>query len=171
MPALRLALFLVGLGAALMLARDFHAFHFTRLAARAGVPYPRWMPAIGAAFAIAGIALLERFPLPALLLALLGTMIAFPAGGWLLVPGLALGAIWAARHHALARLLLGFGLLLPGIMVGFYGLEDWLGRLGRQPLNRLPLTSSPLIWLLCGLIPAWLGAWMLLPAARSLTPR
>lgn len=162
-----LAIFFTALGAALMLARSHRLQSAARLAHRAGLPFPHWLTPVGALLALGGVALLERFPLPGILTATLGAVIAFPGGGWLLLPGLAIGFIWAARRHAVARLLLGFGLLLPGLMSVFYSLEAGIGLLGSQPLPGLPPGLSipaPWLWLLLGLPPAWLGAWLLLPA-------
>lgn len=116
---------------------------------------------------VAGATLLERAPAGGILLMLISTSIGLAAGTVWLIPGVVLGAVWAARHSARARATLGMLCLLPGSTAVFYGLFAMVGYRSQLHLGWLPLSLDPpatfaqALWPMSLLPLALLGSWLL----------
>lgn len=120
--------------------------------------------------AVIGALLLDRIAALGLLLILVATLLGLAGGTVYLLPGAVLAAIWAARHDVTARLMLGFLLLVPGVIAVYYSLAALISYWARQPLPGMPVSLSPPLSLADALQPmrmlpsALLGAWLLTDA-------
>jgi len=123
--------------------------------------------------ALTGALVLERTPVLGMLLLLAGCGLGIASGGIWLLPGAAVGTVWAARKQLAARYTLGFLLLIPGIAAGFYGLLGTLSYAADIPVRGLPPGLANPLSLGQALAPlellpvAWLGAWLLLRRRTS----
>jgi len=168
---LRLALYAIVLGAVLTMVT---AFVLARQDALVGVDaagfatYHRVLVPLLAVAAIAGVLLVERVTLLGLALLLAGLSLTLAAGGQWLAPGVILACVWAARHRPVARIALGFLLLVPGIAAGYFGILGSVSFFGQVSLDSLPMRINPPLTLAQALTPfaflplALLGAWLLL---------
>lgn len=126
-----------------------------------------------AVVALAGALLLERIPVLGMLLLISGCGLGIAWGGIWLLPGTAVGTVWAARKRVAARFTLGFLLLIPGVAAGFYGAFGTLSYASAIPVGGLPPGLANPLSLRQALAPlellpvAWLGAWLLLGRANN----
>ncbi len=173
---LRCTLFTGVLGATLAIVHAFFLGSFndfdTVLQIDAATYHQVLVPLL-ALVALAGVLILERQPVGGIVLLWVGTLLGLFGGTLYLVPAAVLGAAWAVRHSTPARMLLGFLLLVPGILSVYYGVLALLSWVGGDAMPGLPPGLDHPISLHQALKPllllplALLGAWLLADARRE----
>ena len=129
--------------------------------------YHRVLVPLLCAVAVVGALVLERIPALGLTVILVATLLGLGGGTVYLLPGAILASVWAARHNLTARLLLGFLLLVPGVIGVYYSLAAVISFYARQPLPGMPPSLNPPLTLGDALQPmrllpmALIGAWLL----------
>lgn len=153
---LRVAMFTMLLGAVMTVL-------YAWFQAQPGMP----LAILLAAAAVAGVLLLERLAVLAVLLMLGAAALGLAAGAMWLAPGAVLGCIWAARRRAGARATLGFVLLVPSLAAVYFGLIGGIGFALGEPVHGLPPALAQPLTMAQALAPleffplAVLGAWLL----------
>lgn len=167
---LKITLFGVVLGAVMAVIYTFFLSAYTPLDQflyLSADRYHRVLVPILCAAAVVGALMLERIPPLGLSMVLVATLLGLAGGTVYLVPGALLAAVWAARHNLTARLLLGFLLLVPGVIGVYYSLAAFISFYARQPLPGMPPSLSPPLSMHDALQPmrllplALIGAWLL----------
>lgn len=166
----RWTLFLTLLGALLTLAEAWFLAAPAPFALTLGIGAATWNQIVApllALVAIMGALLLERRPLGGMTCLLGAALVLLFSGGYALAPAAVLGCVWAQRRHAGARAALGFILLLPGIVAGYYGVAAMICFTSGEAMPGMPPSLNPPLSLARALTPfaflplALLGAWML----------
>lgn len=174
---LKITLFGVVLGAVLAAIYTFFLSSYTPLDQFLYLTadhYHRVLVPLLCVAAVVGALLLERVPALGLAVILLTALLGLGGGTVYLLPGAFLASVWAARHNLTARLLLGFLLLVPGVIGVYYSLAAWISFYARQPLPGMPPSLNPPLTLSDALQPmrllplALIGAWLLTGEEASL---
>lgn len=167
---LKITLFGVVLGAVLAVIYTFFLSSYTPLDQFLYLTadhYHRVLVPLLCMAAVAGVLVLERIPALGLSMILVATLLGLGGGTVYLLPGALLAAVWAARHNLMARLMLGFLLLVPGVIGVYYSLAAAISFYARQPLPGMPPSLNPPLTLSDALQPmrllpiALIGAWLL----------
>lgn len=174
---LKITLFGVVLGAVLAVIYTFFLSTYTPLdhflSLTAG-HYHRVLVPLLCAAAVIGVLILDRIPVLGLTMILVATLLGLSGGTVYLVPGALLASVWAARHNLTARMMLGFLLLVPGVIAVYYSLAACISFYARQPLPGMPPSLNPPLTLSDALQPmrllpvALIGAWLLTGQEPSL---
>ncbi|HXR98433.1 MAG TPA: hypothetical protein VN709_11390 [Terriglobales bacterium] len=169
---LRVAVFCILLGA-LLTALNAWLVKSAGMSDAAGMAaYREVVVPLLAGMAVAGVLMLERAPTTGMLLCVFGALFSLAGDGIWLLPGTVCACIWAVRHKALARTMLGFLLLIPGIAAGYYGIVGTLAFVSGTDLPGLPPGLSAPLSLAQAVAPlellpvAVLGAWLLIKHDR-----
>ena len=173
---LRCTLFTGVLGATLAIVHAFFLGSFNELDSVLQIDaasYHQVLVPLLALAALAGALILERQPAGGMVLLLAGTLLGLFGGTLYLVPAALLGAAWAVRHSTAARLILGFLLLVPGILSVYYGVLAMLSWVGGDAMPGLPPGLDHPVSLHQAVLPfvllpaALLGAWLLADNRRA----
>jgi hypothetical protein len=167
---LKMTLFSVVLGAVLAIIYTFFLSSYSpldRFLYLSAEHYHHVLVPLFCGAAVIGVLILDRIPPLGIAMILLGSLLGLAGGTVYLLPGALLAAIWAARHNLTAKLMLGFLLLVPGVIGVYYSLAAVISFYARQPLPGMPPSLNPPLSLGDALQPmrllpmALIGAWLL----------